>query len=69
MHTRRYPQLCAAYATVATSSCRTGVGRACSRANLNPLRPPRRSLECNDLSDETEQSVTDAAGSGVSVKF
>ena len=44
------------------------VGRACSRAHLTPLRPPRRSLRGNNLDDEAKQAIEDAAaGSGVSI--
>eukprot|EP00964_Phaeocystis_antarctica_P063249 scaffold37942_cov57-Phaeocystis_antarctica.AAC.3 len=46
------------------------VGRACSRAHLTPLRPPRHSLQRNGgLTDEAKQAVKDAAGSGVEVEF
>ena len=45
------------------------VGRACSSAHLTPLRPARRSLEGNDLSDKTKKAVKKAAGSGVSIEI
>ena len=45
------------------------VGRACSRAHLTPLRPPRHSLWGNNLNDEAKRAVKDAAGSGVDIKF
>ena len=34
-----------------------------------PCDPPRHSLRYNGLSDEAEQAVRDAAGSGVSITF
>ena len=34
-----------------------------------PLWPPRRSLRGNGLNNQAEQAVTDAAGSGVQIKF
>jgi hypothetical protein len=45
------------------------VGRACSRAHLTPLRPPRNSLQGNYLNDQAKQAIKDAAGSGVSITF
>jgi hypothetical protein len=54
-----------------TSSCRTAgrVGRACSRAHLTSLRPLRHSLGSNDLDDEAQRDIKDAAGSGVRITF
>ena len=62
---RCYFQSCAVW-TAATSSCRTG-GSVLPYIHLTPLRPPRRSLQYNDLDDQAKQAVKDAAGSGASI--
>ena len=45
------------------------VRRAWPAAHVTSLRPPRRSLQRNDLTDEAKRVVKDAAGSVVSITF
>ena len=33
------------------------------------MRPPRHSLQYNNLNDKAKQAIKDAAGSGVDIRF